>query len=354
MTNQNTLPQDEIAQAVDLLERSNQFRVIKAVADPQYKPNEKRPVTCAIVDCEATSNVVATAIPIELGMMKVGFDPSDLSSIVSIDKLSMLNDPLIPSEPGALAVHGISDAELKGQRFDQARIASFLTGVDFIIAHNASYDRPVLSRSIPLFNDMQWMCSMKDVDWAGMGISSRALDYLLYRAGFFHEAHRALADCVALHAVVTHRYLDGIPPLFAMNESRNDMNWIILCDGAPFEAKDAMKSRGYRWNPGDVEGEIPTKCWTTPELTGKPALLNELEWLMAEVYKNRPTASLTAMPIDSLIRYSEGSRLKSFNKKTLIGLEASIASLRRVIAKSAELQQANTSNAEQSQLRLRQ
>lgn len=327
----------DIQAAVALLESSGQYRLIKALEPLKLHRDASRPVNCVIVDCEATSKDPATASAIEAGMLKVGFDPADPTSIVAIDSLSMLNDPGVPSEPGAEAVHGIKAEELIGQHFDQDAIAKFMEGVDFVLAHNAGYDRPVLSRSIPLLKQFPWACSLKEVDWASMGIGSRTLEHLLYKTGQFHEAHRALADCEALLAVVAHPYLDGLPPLLAINESRQDESWIILCTGAPFDAKDDLKARGCRWNPGDAAGDIPVKCWSTAEITGQQNLLTELEWLLTEVYK-RPDASVTAIPMNATLRYAEQSRLTAFQKKSEFRLGAAIAKLRGDLFPSPEPQ----------------
>lgn len=323
---------DPIQSAIELLEGSGQHRIIKALPKPIYQrdPNAPRPpVVCVIVDSEATSSDPASAIPIELGMLKVGFDPADPASIVALDSLEMLNDPGIPSTEGAQAAHGIDPKELAGKSFDQERVAQFLQGVDYIIAHNASYDRPVLSRAMPVFNEMRWQCSMREVGWSGLGISSRALDYLIYKAGYFHEGHRALADCEALLAVLSHPFLGGLPPLNSMYEGLADRAWVLLCIGAPFDAKDVLKQRGYRWNPGDTAGDIPVKCWSTPEIVGKQALLDELSWLESAVYNKRAGAAVMAMPMTASIRYSTDSRQKSYASKSRseVVLRTSIAKL---------------------------
>lgn len=322
----------EIEAAAKLLAASKEYRVIKAIMPPEYLGNETRDVVCVLADCEATSRDPLTAHPIELGMLKIGFNHNEPGSLIVMDCLEMLNDPGVPSEPGAEAVHGISQEELNGQKFDLQKINEFLSGVHYVIAHNAAYDRPVLSRAIPELAGFRWLCSMKDVDWASLGISSRALDYLIYKAGYFHEAHRALADCIALNAVLSHPFLDGIAPLFAMCEAGEDIAWTILCTGAPFDAKDIMKQRGYRWNPGDATGDIPIKCWMTPELIGKQAMLDEFLWLQANVYRNQESATVVVIPMDSNIRYSERAKKSAYVAKSTVGIARAIAKLEAELA----------------------
>lgn len=326
--NAKMINSSQLQAAVELLESTDQFRILKAINPPQYHPDRAFPVTCVIVDSEATSSDPATARAIELGMIKVGFDPLDPSRFTAIDSFSMLNDPGVPSVPGAQAVHGISDDELAGHKFDQDEISEFLNGVDFVIAHNSAYDRPVLSRDVPALASMPWMCSMKQIPWAELKVSSRALDYLVFRAGFFHLGHRALADCEALFAVLCHRFADGITPLQFLAEAREDQSWIILCEGAPFDAKDAMKDRGYRWNPGDRPGDIPVKCWSTPELDMDSKLLVELTWLFDEIYSKNEKVHLSFLPMNSSIRYSQDDRLVAFTKRQKLSLAGSVEQMK--------------------------
>jgi len=119
--------------------------------------------------------------------------------------------------------------------------------------------------------------------------------------------------------------------LFALNESRKESSWIFLCLGAPFEAKDLMKQRGYRWNPGDTPGDIPAKCWSTPEIAGKQQLLDELNWLCAYVYgmDRSLDAVLTAIPMDASTRYSEGARRKAYEMRKSMSLVRGIAKLQQ-------------------------
>lgn len=312
-----------IQEAIELLTKDESHRVIKLLQAPQYHPDVSRAVICVIIDSEATSSDSSTAVPIELGMLKIGFNPGDRDSIVAIDRLEMLNDPGVESTDGAQAAHGIPPEDLIGKKFDLPEIERFLKGVDFIIAHNAGYDRPVLSREIPIFNDMKWLCSMKEVPWSDLGISSRSLDYLIYKAGYFHKGHRALADCEALLAVLSHEFLGGEPPLFILDQGKNEKHWSFMCIGAPFDAKEIMKKRGYRWNPGDTPGDAPIKCWSTPELKNKQALLDELIWLSTNVYEN-PLSFVNAMPMTSDIRYSQNAKAKSYEKITKVEILKSI------------------------------
>ena len=71
----------------------------------------------------------------------------------------------------------------------------------------------------------------------------------------------------------------------------------IRATDAPFEAKDDLKARGYRWHAGDA---VRRKAWWIDVL--EVDLTGELEWLGEVVFPRRdlgdrplPMESITAM-----------------------------------------------------------
>lgn len=328
------MTQTTISKAYETLEATGDFKIIRRLRDPEVdasyleKNKECREdiVTALIVDCEATSSDPGAARPIELAMVIVAFRASNPElGFTVVEAVTMLNDPGIPSEPGAQAVHGIPAEALVGHSLDMVKIDEILAAVDFVIAHNAAYDRPVISRAAPAFEMMKWVCSMKDIPWQQMGISSRSLEHLLYKAGYFHDGHRALADCFALLAVITHKFLDGDQPILELSKVSKQSNWSILCDNAPYETKDAMRSRGYRWNPG-TEG-IPYKVWSSPELKDKVELLAELEWIKSNVFSDNAETFVTSIPVSALTRYASNQTTLAFRNKSSFRLGQTIAKL---------------------------
>jgi DNA polymerase-3 subunit epsilon len=90
------------------------------------------------------------------------------------------------------------------------------------------------------------------VPWAEDGLGSAKLDYLLGQLGFFFDEHRAMADCCAvLHLLSLDLPKSGQPilPLLLANARRRAYRiWALE---APFDCKDLLKQRGYRWNGGE-------------------------------------------------------------------------------------------------------
>ena len=174
-----------------------------------------------------------------------------------------------------------------------------LARADLVIAHNAGFDRPFVERRIPVFADFPWACSFADIDWKAQGQGSAKLESLAQALGYFYDAHRAEMDCHALLAVL------GVP--LAANRG-NAMQTIVAAStqpsyrlqatGAPFDSKDALKARGYRW---DAE----SKVWYTA-VKSTEALDAEAEWLKSEVYGGR-AARIGLETQDALVQFSSRS-----------------------------------------------
>ena len=89
-------------------------------------------------------------------------------------------------------------------------------------------------------------------------------------------------------------------PIFkALLEKSEEMTSRICAVGAPFDKKDILKQRGYRWNDGSGNG---CKGWWTDV----PQYLEqeELSFLGAEVYPGGNTASVDINRIDAYARFS--------------------------------------------------
>ena len=76
------------------------------------------------------------------------------------------------------------------------------------------------------------------------------------------------------------------------------LRYRLQATSAPFDAKDALKERGYRWDAAQ-------KVWHT-RLDSADALQMEAAWLKAQVYGARP-ARVQVEALDALVRYSSRS-----------------------------------------------
>jgi len=149
---------------------------------------------------------------------------------------------------------------------------------------------------LPLFKNLPWGCSIRDVAWRDAGYSSSALEFLAYRAGFFYEGHRAEIDCRALLALLARPLGEAQPPAlkFLLEHARQPTLKIYALN-SPFETKDLLKERGYRWEP-------QRKVWVIELPAAEQDA--ELAWLKANVYDGS-SVQIEVEVLDARVRYSE-------------------------------------------------
>jgi len=194
-----------------------------------------------------------------------------------------------PSEPISqeiIDLTGITMDMLTGQNLDIDKIESLLEKTDFIIAHNAAFDRPFTHAISDKFIDKKWACSMSDVPWRSLGFESLKLSHLAADLGFFFEPHQADKDCLAGLAILAQDDKDGESFFHKMITAAEKESITMRAENAPFEAKDILKVRGYSWKDGS-DGR--TKGWETAVPIDNAD--EEREWLSTEVYNGKPRFS---------------------------------------------------------------
>ncbi len=164
-----------------------------------------------------------------------------------------------------------------------------------VIAHNAAFDRGFLDRRLPAFAEKHWACSQVDVPWASHGYDSAKLEFLLYKhARTFYEAHRADEDCYAgIHLLAT-PLADGDLPMRLLLASARRTMWRVAATAAPFESKDLLKGRSYRWN-------AQKSVWWRDVADAEKE--EELRWLRETVYR-RADATPLVEKIDPKRRFA--------------------------------------------------
>lgn len=249
-----------------------------------------------VLDTETTGLNVEEDQVIELGMIVFEFDPVQGTIHRVLEVFDELEDPQRPIPPESTAIHHITDEMVRGKHIDDTRVDAIVNSASVVIAHNASFDRPFVEKRWPVFVNKQWACSIRDINWKSEGVSSAKLEFLLQTQGIFYEAHRAETDCWALLELLSVVLPQSQQPaMLTLLESLNQPQIRLFATGSPFESKDALKMRGYRWAP-----EI--KCWWRSLSTDK-ALQEELDWLKRKVYQGK-RASVEIETVGGLIRHS--------------------------------------------------
>lgn len=271
--------------------------------------------TVLVLDTETTGLNPARDKVVELALLRVQVDRRTGQPVGDMQVYNGLEDPGMPMPDEARAVTGITDDMLRGQRLDDAQVHALIADADLVIAHNAGFDRPFVEARFAAFAGLKWACSFADIDWKSLGRGSAKLSALGHDLGFFYDAHRAEMDCHALLAVLL-APLAPLPPMPAHNAlsaviadatepARNGLlhllaaaqspSFRVQATGAPFEAKDALKARGYRW---DGAGRV----WHT-RVKNAEAFAAECEWLKQTVYGGR-SARIDIEERDALSNYA--------------------------------------------------
>lgn len=290
-----------VINAVTLLVNNPDYKIIRRISSRKsFAENDGRALLRGVVvDTETTGTNPDHDAIIELGMVLFEFDPQKGVAYNVLSAFDELEDPGFPIPPDSTAVHGITDAMVMGKKIDNNSVAHFLEDVSIVIAHNAKFDRVFLEKRLPIFESLPWACTFAQVDWSGEGIGSAKLEYIAYQYGFFYDAHRAEVDCFALLEILQ----KPLPKskelvLKSLLLSLHQKSYTISALGSPFETKDILKAKGYRWN-GDK------KCWHNT-LTGDDAIKEEVVWLKDNVYGGKP-AKVEIEVLNCLTRFSNRS-----------------------------------------------
>ena len=279
------------------LEESGQYVVLRRLqASDAYGESSQETASTlrrgVYLDVETTGLSPSDKI-IELGLLSFEFDDAGRVYRV-LERLDEFEDPGVPIPKEITDLTGITTADVRGARISDERVASLVESADLVIAHNAAFDRPFVERRFPVFETKAWACSVADVDWHRYGFRGRKLEYLAMERGFVYESHRAIFDCQAgLEVLALPLPGEDTSPLASllMNAGRTSVRlWAV---GSPFETKDALKARSYRWNGA-------AKTWWRDLASDDHE--QELEWLTANVYARRTRLPFTRITAE--LRYS--------------------------------------------------
>lgn len=290
------------------LEKSPDYRVLRRLVPTWHFDREPQgPVVQVLVlDTETTGLEASREQVIELALLRVAVDTATGLPVGAVQVYDGLEDPGRAIPAAITEITGINDAMVRGQRLDEARIAELTDGVDLVVAHNAGFDRPFVEARLPRFAQLAWACSFADLNWKARGQASARLESLALACGQFYSAHRAETDCHALLSVLARPLADFGPApvaddaaqgtgLAALLAAAGQVHHRLQATGAPFEAKDALKARGYRW-------DAHQRVWGTT-LRSEEALRAELAWLAEAVYGGHATR-VKVEALDARQRYS--------------------------------------------------
>jgi len=284
------------------LEASGDYRVIRRYrpAPPAVLRGDEGDASGLLLDLETTGLDPASDKIIQLAVVPFRFVRETGAILGAGAPVVFFEDPGRPIPAEVVRLTGITDEDVRGQRIDDVLIESIAAETTLVIAHNAGFDRPFSERRLPFFRDRHWACSQREIPWKERGLGSGALEFLLLRhAGVFFEGHRADHDCLALLHLLGLPFPSGETPLQLLLASARKKSYRIWAIGSPFDRKDDLKRRGYRFNNG--EDKRPKSWYRDVSAAEEPA---ERAWLSAELYQGQ-AGRCRVDTLDSKTRYSD-------------------------------------------------
>lgn len=228
----------------------------------------------AVLDVETTGLEPEIDSVIELAVRRFKYDLA--GHITEIGRSwCWRENPGIPLPEDIARITGITDQDLIGRRIDDRIAVDIISSADVVIAHNAAFDRPMVEKRLTSLPTMPWACSCTEIDWAAAGFEGRTLGWLCAQAGYFYDAHRAQGDVDALIQLLRHERTDGRTLLYELDDNSSCDSFFIEAVGSAFSTKDALRKRGYRWDP-------KSQVWWREVMDDR--LVAEQAWLATEVY----------------------------------------------------------------------
>lgn len=269
---------EALAQA---LEQHPGYRVLRALDDSRdvdrLRLCEIGEKIAVVVDTETTGLDPMEDRMIEIAAQRLLFSVD--GQVLEVERVrAWIEDPGRPVPERIAKLTGLTDGDVIGKQFDDVAIRDLLATADLVIAHNAAFDRPFIDRRFPDLRYRAWACSLAQLDWLALGFDGRALGHLVLQSGRFFEGHRAGHDVTALTSLLATTTADGRTILSHLLERCMRDSFRIDAVGAPFEAKDMLRARGYRWNPS-------LRFWWREIDTEEAA--DETTWLDEQVYRGR-------------------------------------------------------------------
>ena len=278
--------------------KSQNYRVTRPFTPRTFYSEADPPANllkAAIIDTETTGISHDRDRIIELGIVVVEYCPETGQAYRVLETYNELENPGVPIPSESTKVHGITDDMVAGKKIMDSFVASLLADVALVVAHNAAFDRGFVEARLPFFKKKAWGCSYAQMPWKSEGFGAANLEFLAYKFVFHFSGHRASMDCHALLEILQSELpSSGVKVFKTLLDKACATDLKLWALSAPFENKDKLKQRGYRWD---------AECKTWHRVVATDDLKKETDWLREEVYENRPF-KLEQEAIDAYNRFS--------------------------------------------------
>ncbi len=247
----------------------------------EFAPANGQPTRSGILlDVETTGLDRVRDEVIELAMIKFDYLPDGSITRVA-DVFTAFNEPSRPIPPEITELTGITDEIVAGHRIDPDAVAAFADDAVIVIAHNAGFDRKFSERYWPVFQHKAWGCSADGsglaqtwLRWLAAGLSARRRRFLSSGPPGDRRLSRAAGDS---RVRIARSRCAGTGGSSGTRPQENDAG--LGESESPFDLKDELKRRGYRWSDGS-DGR--PKSWYIDVEESKEA--SEIEFLRKTIY----------------------------------------------------------------------
>lgn len=208
-------------------------------------------VKLAVVDVETTGLDPVEHELIGLSVVCVEIDSVTGELLKIVNSYEGHREPTRPISPDLQEVAGVSGADLVGMQLDIAQIHKVLEGCELVLAHNAAFDRPFLAPHVPMFEQLTWVCSLRDIDWFGTEQQSKAsIDHLLSFYNLKGSNGTPADDCLALIQILGKPLpVSGLTGFAALLASVRSPQYRYSVPNPAVESGPALLELGFKFDP---------------------------------------------------------------------------------------------------------
>jgi len=209
------------------------------------RPPKDDEVVFVVIDTETTGLDPIKDEVIELGMVKFYYCTvtNKVTNVCGV--FNQLKEPHKPLSEEVIRITGLNNEDLNGKLISYDDVDDFIPYDCILVAHNASFDRSMVENHRFWNTDhynYRWVCTKEDIDWSEY--SSTKLEWLMFKHGYFYDAHRASTDCLATLQLI----MEKPEYLKQLYEAANNEIARLYAKGLPFDKKDEAKAHGFKWD----------------------------------------------------------------------------------------------------------
>ena len=292
---------NDISEIINTDVNQSDWKLIRKLHLPKKynDPSSEETKKGIVLDVEATGLSIGHDDVIQLALLPFEYETSTgrITNIKKDKAFNGLREPRIPISEEASLITGITNEMVLNKTIDSNSVEEIINNTDLVIAHNASYDRPMVEQHWNCFKNVSWACTFKSIDWLQEGFSSAKLELLGVNFGWFYEGHDAFNDCEACLALLSETLPNRDSTVFsAVREYASNPTFLIKAIDAPYNKRNILRRKGYKWRPAD---QLNGKVWWTETKNYE----EEVKWLHEEIYNRK--INIPIKQISALNRYSD-------------------------------------------------